>query len=570
MRLELWLSNLWFYSLQTGILILVGGLLAWIFRLREPGGLHLYWRLLLAGCLVLVLQPGVPESSPDQVAVPSLGVSVLTASQAENVSAGPVTNWYPWLGGLLVSGILLRLIWLGIGFFRLQRLKLRTRCFHLPGNLQVLKRKMGVSARFRVSAEVSGPITFGCLQPVVVFPESFTKLDGGMQRAVVCHELLHVKRRDWLWNTVDEVVKTVFWFHPAFHWLVNRIQLTREQVVDEQAVILLGSSRIYLRSLVEIAKRGRSAALPASLFLKESQLGRRVRLLLQLREVKMSKAKTRISLGVSIGMLAVTGWWSLAALPLTAAPSAPLPQAGSEFREPVHVGSNVMMSKLVHRVDPEYLSHHEYLLTIARPSGLVILTVVVGKQGEVQQVEVVQPDKDKPAMDSAAMDAVRQWRYEPYLLDGQPIRVRTTVFLRFPPFEGFPKIFNVKKEIWSETESALENTERSLKSTEIKLKNTENLMSEMARIFPHAMGENGEIQGEMERVRKKFERVVSEMAGIDLRMLLDKRKVVLGEMERARKVMDRVRSEIERVKSEMLGLALKPGNRETGPDPSDP
>ena len=94
--------------------------------------------------------------------------------------------------------------------------------------------------------------------------------------------------------------------------------------MDKQAVILLGSRKTYLRSLVEIAKRGRSAVLPAPLFLKESQLGRRVRLLLQLQEVRMSKTKTRISLTVSLVMLAVTGWWSVAALPLTAAPSAPL------------------------------------------------------------------------------------------------------------------------------------------------------------------------------------------------------------------------------------------------------
>ena len=44
MSLELWASNLWFYSLQTGILILVWGLLPWIFRLRTPGIQHLYWR----------------------------------------------------------------------------------------------------------------------------------------------------------------------------------------------------------------------------------------------------------------------------------------------------------------------------------------------------------------------------------------------------------------------------------------------------------------------------------------------------------------------------------------------
>ena len=551
MSLEIWLSNLWFYSLQTGILILVGGLLAWIFRLREPGGIHLYWRLLLAGCLMLAFQPGVPESLPDPAIALTLGESVFPVSPVGNVQARPVANMYPWLGGLLISGILLRLVWLGIGFRRLHRLKLRTRHLPLPRHLRMMKERLDVSARFRVSSEVSGPITFGILQPVVVFPEAFTELDESMQSAVACHELLHVKRRDWVWNTLDELVRTFFWFHPGFHWLVGRIQLTREQVVDEQAVTLLGSRQIYLRSLVEIAKRRNSTALPAPLFLKESQLSRRVQLLLRLREVRMSKARKNISMAVGLALLAVIGWWSLSALPLTAAQSTRLPESEPAVQEPILVGSNVMKRKLIHRVDPEYLSH----LTIARPSGLVILSVVVGKQGEVQQVEVVQPDKDKPAMDSAAMDAVRQWRYEPYLLDGQPIRVRTTVFLRFPPSGIFPQIFKVKKEIWRETESALKNTERALK-------NTEYLMNGIAQVFPHAMGEKEEIRGEFERVRKKFERVASEMARIDLQMLLDKRKVVLGEMARARKVMDGVRREIERVTSEMTGLALE--TRESG------
>ena len=47
-----------------------------------------------------------------------------------------------------------------------------------------------------------------------------------MQSAVACHELLHVNRRDWVWNTLEELVRTFFWFHPGIHWLIARIQLT--------------------------------------------------------------------------------------------------------------------------------------------------------------------------------------------------------------------------------------------------------------------------------------------------------------------------------------------------------
>ena len=143
----------------------------------------------------------------------------------------------------------------------------------------------------------------------------------------------------------------------------------------------------------------------------------------------MSKMRTNISMAVSSVLLAVTGWWSLTALPLTASPSARLLQAESELQEPVHVGSNVMKSRLVHRVDPQYPAH----LTTSRPMGLVILSAVIGKNGEVQQVEVLRGDKLDPDLNIAAVDTVRQWRYEPFHVDGRPIRVRTTVFVRIPP-----------------------------------------------------------------------------------------------------------------------------------------
>ena len=427
MSLELWMSNLWFYSLQTGILILVGGLLPWIFRLRAPGILHLHWRLLMVACLLLVIQPLAPISVSGPISFPLVEELVATANPSPGVQASASGNPYAWLSGLLVTGILLRLIWLGVGFYRLHLLQRRTTRQSLPPHLHALEEELGVSAEYRMSGEVAGPVTFGWLRPVIILPESFGQLEQGMQRAVVCHELLHVKRRDWLWNTVDELVRSLFWFHPAFHWLMARIQLTREQVVDEQAVRLLGSRKTYLQSLVEIVKRGNSASsLPAPLFLKESQLSHRVRLLLQLREVKLSKTKTIVSLAMCFGLLAVAGWWSVSALPLARPSVGRLAQAESEEKvdDQILLLGHVMANKLLHRDEPEYpLAAKE-----AGVEGVVVLRVLIGRSGAMQEAEVVQ---GHPALRNAALEALKSWHWEPIKVDGEAVPASTTVAINF-------------------------------------------------------------------------------------------------------------------------------------------
>ena len=102
MSLELWMSNLWFYSLQTGILILVGGLLPWIFRLRAPGILHLYWRLLMIACLLLAFQLLAPISVPEPISLALVEELVATAPSPgirDSVSANP----YAWLRSISKS-----------------------------------------------------------------------------------------------------------------------------------------------------------------------------------------------------------------------------------------------------------------------------------------------------------------------------------------------------------------------------------------------------------------------------------------------------------------------------------
>jgi protein TonB len=60
----------------------------------------------------------------------------------------------------------------------------------------------------------------------------------------------------------------------------------------------------------------------------------------------------------------------------------------------------------------------------ARVSGVVVMHVIIGKDGNVETVSVI---SEAPAMRQPVVDAVKQWTYRPYLLNGHPVKVGTTV-----------------------------------------------------------------------------------------------------------------------------------------------
>ena len=64
-------------------------------------------------------------------------------------------------------------------------------------------------------------------------------------------------RRDWPWIVVEEVARALFWFHPAVWWLVERIQESREQLVDRLVIARIPSKRAYMAALLAFADGGR-------------------------------------------------------------------------------------------------------------------------------------------------------------------------------------------------------------------------------------------------------------------------------------------------------------------------
>ena len=102
------------------------------------------------------------------------------------------------------------------------------------------------------------------------------------------------------------------------------------------------------------------------------------------------------------------------------APPPPKPKLSG----PLKVGGNVIAAKIVNRVTPVYPP----LARQTRISGTVRLHAIIGKDGTVQQLEVL---SGHPLLQQAALDAVRQWRYQPTLLNGEPVDVDTTIDVIF-------------------------------------------------------------------------------------------------------------------------------------------
>jgi protein TonB len=90
----------------------------------------------------------------------------------------------------------------------------------------------------------------------------------------------------------------------------------------------------------------------------------------------------------------------------------------------MHVSQGVVGGLLVHRVVPSYPPSARQ----KHVSGAVVLRAVIGKDGNIENVHVVQGD---PLLTSAALDAVKQWKYRPYLLNGRPVEVETLITVNF-------------------------------------------------------------------------------------------------------------------------------------------
>jgi uncharacterized protein (TIGR03435 family) len=169
---------------------------------------------------------------------------------------GPLTTGPPdWIACLWLLGVATLSAYTAMGLARVQRLKhqaVEPLCVQSFASLQ---RRLGVSrvVRLYTSALAEAPAVIGWLRPYILLPvTALTGLSESQLRAILAHELAHIRRRDYLVNLLQTAVETLLFYHPAVWWVGRQIRQEREHCCDDIAVSVCGDPVEYASALAQM------------------------------------------------------------------------------------------------------------------------------------------------------------------------------------------------------------------------------------------------------------------------------------------------------------------------------
>lgn len=414
--MTIWLSNLAAYCIQLGVLVATAAAITSFLRLSQPRVAVAFWNALLVAALLLpLLQPWTGTTSDLILSTLPFGTSA-TAAPADTGGVSMAT----WLAIALGTGVALRLAWLGLGLIRLRQISSRaTRAGDRSRLFGELMAGLDASAELRITDEVDGPATVGARPAMVLLPARALELPDAVQRAILCHELIHVRRRDWLHTLSEEFFCAVLWFHPAARLLTSRISLAREMLVDQETIAHTGNRRTYAEALLAFSNP-QPRLIAATPFIRRRHHAQRVALITQ--EVPMSRRRAAVIVAVASLAAVVTTGAAIAQFPIGIAVSA------QSKPEVFKSGDGVSLPRVLTEVRPQYTKEAKD----AKIQGTVLLTVVVLASGDVGDVKVARSlDDNMYGLDRNAVTAVKQWKFVAGRKDGNSVAVEVTIAMTY-------------------------------------------------------------------------------------------------------------------------------------------
>jgi len=410
MTLSLW--NVAAYSAQIAVLAVTAAAAASLFRLEAPRVAVRYWQAVLAACFALP-QLQMWTSEPGK----TVQASIQFISTSTGTAAGDSRLLEPaeLLLAALAAGIVLRLAWLGVGLWRLRTVTRRAEPARSLASLSTqLQADLGARAEVLVSDDVEGPATVGLRRPVILVPRRIVELPQAVQRAVLCHELMHVRRRDWLVTVAEEVWCALLWFHPGVRLIASRACLARETVVDEAVIIHTRDRRAYAEALLAFSD-SQPNLIGATALIGRRQLGQRISLIAQ--EVSMSRTRVASLLALSAAIVTVAT--------LSAAKSLPMVAPQNQPEKIYKHDDGITLPVVLREVKPSYTQ----AAMDRKVQGSVWLRAVVQTDGKVGDIEITR--SLDPDLDREAGKAATKWLFKPGTKDGTPVPVEITLELTF-------------------------------------------------------------------------------------------------------------------------------------------
>ncbi len=162
----------------------------------------------------------------------------------------------PWLDSLWLLGVLGLSVRTAGGWWLMQRVR-RSGLVSVPESVREsfarLSARLGITRRIdlRICERISGPLAMGIVRALVVLPVSaLTSLSAEQLEVVLAHELAHIRRADYLWNMIQTMIETLFFFHPAVWWVSGRLRHQRELCCDDVALECCSDPLVYATALL--------------------------------------------------------------------------------------------------------------------------------------------------------------------------------------------------------------------------------------------------------------------------------------------------------------------------------
>jgi TonB family protein len=273
------------------------------------------------------------------------------------------------------------------------------------------------------SSRIFGPVTMGLRRKFLLLPVSIVDvLPDADLHTVIAHEFAHMQRRDFLKNLVYELLSLPVTYHPLL-WLTRaRIMQSREMICDQMAAAMTGRNE-YAQSLLRLASllvAGTLVKTPHAVGIFDANAFER-RLMNLTGKNKEMRAVCRVALVAASTALGLATCGSALALGMHADAASPV-NATNDSKAPkqLTVSADKMSGNILTKAVPIYPPDAKK----AKIQGKVVLSVVISKTGNVENIRAL---SGPPELQQSAIDAVRQWTYKPYLLNGDAIEVKTTV-----------------------------------------------------------------------------------------------------------------------------------------------
>jgi beta-lactamase regulating signal transducer with metallopeptidase domain len=217
------------------------------------------------GVATPVLAPQIAQQLRNEVsALPAMGAGLMTHTGQRIDLAEYAARWMPWLDAAWLAGVLVLSVRTVGGWWLIQRLR-RSGLAQVPesvlSSLTRLSQRMGVRRRIdlRVSGRISGPLAMGVFRSLILLPASIlTALNEEQLEVVLAHELAHIRRADYLWNILQSMIETLFFFHPAVWWVSNKLRQQRELCCDDAALACCSDPLVYATALLRLEEQRRS------------------------------------------------------------------------------------------------------------------------------------------------------------------------------------------------------------------------------------------------------------------------------------------------------------------------